>query len=76
VFVYQVIWYHDGRPVKESKEVQLLFKGDRCTLVIKEALPEEAGEYRVVAVNSAGEAFSACQLTVDGKSISDIYKHE
>ncbi|KAF4518527.1 hypothetical protein B566_EDAN004271 [Ephemera danica] len=61
----EVIWYHDGRPVKESKEVQLLFKGDRCTLVIKEALVEESGEYRVVAVNSAGEASSTCQLIVD-----------
>jgi len=53
-------------PVKESKDVQLIFKGDRCTLLIKEALPEEAGEYKIVAINSAGEVSSACNVTVQG----------
>lgn len=58
----EVIWYHDDRPVKESPDFQLLFQGDRCSLVIQEALPEDAGEYRVVALNSAGEASSKCIL--------------
>lgn len=52
--------------MKESKDVQLIFKGDRCTLLIKEALAEEAGEYKIVAINSAGEVFSACNVTVLG----------
>jgi titin len=64
-----VIWYHDGVPVKESKDVQLIFKGDRCTLLIKEALPEEAGEYKIIAINSAGEVFSACNVAVHGKDL-------
>lgn len=62
----EVIWYHEGRPVKESADVQLLFRDDRCTLVIQEAVPEDVGEYKVVAINSAGEASSKCQLTVNG----------
>lgn len=60
----EVIWYHDNRPVKESVDVQLLFQGDRCSLIVQEAYIEDAGEYRVVAINSAGEASSVCSLTV------------
>lgn len=60
----EVIWYHDNRPVKESVDVQLLFQGDRCSLIVQEAFIEDAGKYRVVAINSAGEAASLCTLTV------------
>lgn len=67
----EVIWYHDDRPVKESQDFQLLFQGDRCSLVIQEALPEDAGEYKVVALNSAGEASSKCVLSVTPAGESD-----
>lgn len=60
----EVIWYHDDRPVKESPDFQLLFQGDRCSLIIHEAFTEDAGEYKVVALNSAGEASSKCTLSV------------
>uniref|UniRef100_A0A182PH82 Ig-like domain-containing protein n=1 Tax=Anopheles epiroticus TaxID=199890 RepID=A0A182PH82_9DIPT len=60
----EVIWYHGERPVKESNDFQLLFQGDRCSLVIREAFLEDAGEYRVVAINSAGEASSQCSVLV------------
>lgn len=60
----EVIWYHNDRPVKESSDFQLLFQGDRCSLIIHEAFTEDAGEYKVVALNSAGEASSSCVLTI------------
>lgn len=60
----EVIWYHNERPVKESDDVQLLFQGDRCSLLIREAFLEDAGNYRVVAINSGGEASSVCELQV------------
>lgn len=60
----EVIWYHEKRPVKESADVQLLFQGDRCSLVIQEIVPEDVGEYKVVAINSAGEASSTCRLSL------------
>lgn len=60
----EVIWYHDSRPVKESSDFQLLFQGDRCSLIIQEAFREDAGEYKVIAINSAGEASSKCNLTI------------
>lgn len=60
----EVIWYHDSQPVKESEDVQLLFQGDRCSLIVQEAYLEDIGEYKVVAINSAGEASSRCTLAV------------
>ncbi|XP_043207626.1 muscle M-line assembly protein unc-89-like isoform X2 [Amphibalanus amphitrite] len=60
----EVIWYHNDQPVKESKNSQLLFHGDRCTLVINSVRPEDAGTYTVVAINSAGEATSEARLDV------------
>lgn len=63
----EVIWYHNGQPVKESTDVQLLFQDDRCSLVLQETVADDDGEYKVVAINSAGEASSQCQLTVIAK---------
>lgn len=63
----QVIWYHNGRPVKESTDFKLLFQGDRCSLIIQEAYLEDSGEYKVVAINSGGEASSSCSLSVKCK---------
>ncbi|XP_054013283.1 titin isoform X3 [Hylaeus anthracinus] len=38
----EVIWYHDEQPVKESADFQLLFQGDKCSLVIHEAFLDDA----------------------------------
>ncbi|EAT43213.1 AAEL005317-PA, partial [Aedes aegypti] len=67
----EVIWYHGDRPVKESTDFQLLFQGDHCSLVIREAFLEDAGEYRVVAINSAGEASSKCSVIVTPLNIAE-----
>ncbi|XP_033210464.1 titin isoform X2 [Belonocnema kinseyi] len=67
----EVIWYHDERPVKESADFQLLFQGDRCSLVIHEAFLDDAGLYKVVAINSSGEASSNCILSVKPRGFKD-----
>lgn len=67
----EVIWYHENNPVKESSDVQLLFRGDRCSLFIQEAYLDDMGEYKVVAINSAGEASSTCRLTVQPLNKTD-----
>ncbi|XP_067644773.1 uncharacterized protein zormin isoform X3 [Eurosta solidaginis] len=67
----EVIWYHNERPVKESDDVQLLFQGDRCSLIIQEVYQEDAGNYKVVAINSAGEASSSCDLKVTPLNIAE-----
>ncbi|XP_050539074.1 muscle M-line assembly protein unc-89 isoform X2 [Daktulosphaira vitifoliae] len=70
----EVIWYHDGKPVKESKDIQLLFQGDQCSLVIKEAFVDDAGEYKVIAINSAGEASSIGFLKIQPRPNLDLDK--
>lgn len=67
----EVIWYHENKPIKESADVQLFFRGDRCSLFIQEAFPEDMGEYKVVAINAAGEAVSSCKLTIESHNNTD-----
>ncbi|XP_074642495.1 uncharacterized protein LOC141899810 [Tubulanus polymorphus] len=61
----EVIWYKQQKPVKESQDFQLLFEGDRCTLIIREAYLEDSGEYKCIARNPYGTAESACRLHVE-----------
>lgn len=67
----EVIWLHNNNPIKESNEVKLLFHGDHCTLFIKEAFTEDAGIYKVIALNSAGETSSECSVTVTQLNITE-----
>ncbi|CAH1789041.1 unnamed protein product, partial [Owenia fusiformis] len=61
----EVIWFKNTKPVKESKDFQLLFEGDKCSLVIREVYLEDGGEYKCVARNQYGEATNTCQLHVE-----------
>ncbi|XP_023226179.1 muscle M-line assembly protein unc-89-like [Centruroides sculpturatus] len=71
----EVIWYHNGKPVKESDKLKLLFEGDRCSLILKDISLSDAGSYRCVAINPAGEASSECTISVKSDSPSHkIYK--
>ncbi|XP_034951171.1 uncharacterized protein [Chelonus insularis] len=70
----EVIWYHDDQPVKESADFQLLFQGDRCSLIIQEAFLDDAGKYKVVAINSKGKASSECILSVIQSSSPQFLK--
>ncbi|XP_022697172.1 muscle M-line assembly protein unc-89-like isoform X2 [Varroa jacobsoni] len=60
----EVIWYHNGRPIKESSDVTFEFEGDHCSLIISSAQLSHLGSYRCKAVNPAGEATSLCKLIV------------
>ena len=68
VLCTQVIWYHHSEPVKESKDFQLVFEGDRCSLVIREVYLEDSGQYKCTARNVHGNAESSCMITVERKS--------
>ncbi len=70
--LFQVIWFHNDRPVKESKDFQLLFEGDRCSLIIREVYLEDSGDYRCFARNQHGQAESKCRLAVDREFFRSI----
>lgn len=67
----EVIWLHNEKPIKESNDIQLYFQGDSCTLLISEAFLEDAGVFKVIAINSAGETSSACRVTVTPLNIAE-----
>lgn len=67
----EVIWLQNQNPIKESNDIQLYFQGDSCTLFINEAFIEDAGVYKVIAINAAGETSSECRVTVTPLNIAE-----
>lgn len=65
---FDVVWLHNDKEIKPSKDFQYEGEGSDRTLVIAEVFPEDAGTYTCEAFNDAGEAFSSCSLVVIGKS--------
>ena len=65
----QIAWFHNDKPVKDSKDFELLMEGDRCSLVIHEVYLEDSGEYKCTARNVNGMAHTSCRLMVERKSL-------
>lgn len=55
-----------------------LTSGEKCSLTIDKALPEDEGRYTCRAENADGKAECSCMVTVDGKHhhLNFILKHE
>lgn len=47
--------------------------GGLCSLTIDKALPEDEGQYKCKAENSAGKVECSCMVLVDGKNF--IFYH-
>lgn len=63
---FDVVWLHNDKEIKPSKDFQYEAAGEVRTLVIAEVFPEDAGTYTCEAFNDSGEAFSSCSLVVIG----------
>ena len=61
----EVIWYRNSVPIKESNNIQLLFHGDSCKLVLKHIHKDLSGEFKVRAINGLGECQSTACLKVN-----------
>ncbi|XP_045531935.1 titin isoform X5 [Pieris brassicae] len=59
-----VQWYKEDRLIKPSKYFQMSRTADDYTLRISEAFPEDEGDYKCVAYNSAGRVTVAAKLKV------------
>ena len=62
---YDVLWLHNEKEIKPSKDFVYSSSGDRHFLQIPEIFPEDAGTYTCEAFNDVGECFSACTLVVE-----------
>ena len=59
-----VTWLANGQMIKQSKYFDMKSSGDKHTLTIAEAFPEDEGEYMITAKNSAGEVSCTATLHV------------
>lgn len=62
-----ITWILDGKIVKASKFIVISQEGEKCSLTIDKALPEDEGRYTCKAENAHGKAECSCMVTVDGK---------
>ncbi|XP_016304858.1 myosin light chain kinase, smooth muscle-like [Sinocyclocheilus anshuiensis] len=63
-----ITWILDGKIVKASKFIILSQEGEKCSLTIDKALPEDEGRYTCRAENAHGKAECSCMVTVDDPS--------
>ncbi|XP_035210044.1 twitchin-like [Stegodyphus dumicola] len=61
---FDVVWLHNDKEIKNSKDFVYQTEGNDYKLVIPEIFPEDAGIYTCEVFNDAGEAFSSCTLVV------------
>ncbi|KAM6970665.1 myosin light chain kinase, smooth muscle [Aplochiton taeniatus] len=60
-----VTWTLDGKVIKPSKFIVIANDGGLCSLTIDKALPEDEGQYKCRAENSAGQTDCSCMVLVD-----------
>ncbi|XP_069791647.1 myosin light chain kinase, smooth muscle-like isoform X2 [Narcine bancroftii] len=65
-----VTWTINGKAIKSSKFINISQEGSLRTLTIEEVLPEDEGQYRCIAENSAGKMECTCSVTVVAESKS------
>jgi len=61
---FEVVWLHNDKEIKNSKDFEYDSVGDMYRLKIAEIFPEDSGCYTCEAFNDAGESFSSCTLVV------------
>jgi len=61
---FDVVWIHNGKEIKPSKDFQYHHVDSRYTLKIPELFPEDSGIYTCEAFNDYGETFTTCSLYV------------
>jgi hypothetical protein len=67
---FDVIWLHNNKEIKPSKDFQYTNEANIYKLNIAEIFPEDSGTYTCEAFNDAGESFSSCTLIVLGMWLS------
>ena len=74
---YDVLWLHNEKEIKPSKDFEYKSSGQTHSLVIQEIFPEDAGSYTCEAFNDVGECFSTCSLVVEvpGEEVDNYTRH-
>ena len=62
---FDVVWLHNEKEIKPSKDFNYVNKGNVYALEITEVFPEDSGTYTCEAFNDSGECFSTCSMIVE-----------
>ncbi|CAF2574797.1 unnamed protein product [Rotaria sp. Silwood2] len=69
----EIIWYRNNIPLKNSRDLTLTFDGQLCKLIKDRCEKEnDAGVYRITAVNSMGQVESVCQVIVQSNETKTL----
>ena len=60
----EVRWYKGNRRIYNSENFSISYDKGRVTLVVKKAVPEDTGEYRILAENPIGIDQVTCEIYV------------
>ena len=63
---FDVVWLHNNKEIKPSKDFEYSNVANIHTLNIHEIFPEDSGVYTCEAFNDVGESFSSCTIIVLG----------
>ena len=63
----ELTWYKGSKQIKADSKYDMSFEGESAKLEIRKTEPNDAGDYKVKAVNKVGEFSSEASLTVYGK---------
>jgi len=66
---FDVVWLHNNKEIKPSKDFQYLNENNKYSLKIAEIFPEDGGTYTCEAFNDSGETFTSCTIVVVGKTL-------
>ncbi len=59
-----IMWYKGDTLIRDSQNFQYLINGNRVSLKIKVALPQDTGEYTCRATNMYGSSTCTCRITI------------
>lgn len=63
----RIEFYHNGKALQSASRFHITFDFGYVSLDIQHAVPEDAGEYSVKAINALGQCTSAISMTVTAK---------
>jgi hypothetical protein len=62
----EVLWEKDDKPIKESKQTSLCNTGDKYTVTIRGASPDDSGVYTCIAKNDVGITKRTYNIDIQG----------
>lgn len=66
--ILDIIWYHDGKIIKQSHKVRIKIKDNKTSVTINKCEPEDCGLYVCKAVSRIGETVTQAKLSVKSRS--------